>query len=79
MVYIKLLMFSLYISQFHLLRNFLNNMDEPEGPITPKEKFALIWLLLGGIVIGTFFLIFFYIFATTYEFKEFSIEFGRIG
>ncbi|MFX0140309.1 MAG: hypothetical protein ACFFDN_42105 [Candidatus Hodarchaeota archaeon] len=51
-------------------------MDESEAPITAREKFALIWLIVGGLIMGIFFLLFIYIFATTYEFREFSIEFG---
>lgn len=69
-------MLSLIISQFRLFKNLYNSMDESEAPITAREKFALIWLIVGGLIMGIFFLLFIYIFATTYEFREFSIEFG---
>jgi uncharacterized integral membrane protein len=69
-------MLSLIISQFRLFKNLLNNTDESEAAITAKEKFALFWLIIGGLIMGIFFLIFIYIFATTYEFREFSLDMG---
>ncbi|MFX1451820.1 MAG: hypothetical protein ACFFCM_13305 [Promethearchaeota archaeon] len=54
-------------------------MDDGEAPLAVKEKFAFFWLLIAGLVMGIFFLLFIYIFATTYEFREFSLEFGPGG
>ena len=69
-------MLSLIISQFRLFKNLSNSIRESEAIVTAKEKFALSWLILGGLIMAIFFLIFIYIFATTYEFREFSIDFG---
>ncbi len=69
-------MLSLIISQFRLFKNLINSTDESEAAVSTKEKFALFWLLIGGLIMGIFFLIFIYIFATTYEFREFSLDFG---
>ena len=72
-------MLNLIISQFRLLKNLFTSMDDSEAPLAVKEKFALFWLLIAGLVMGIFFLLFIYIFATTYEFREFSLEFGPGG
>ncbi|MHA1301916.1 MAG: hypothetical protein ACTSO9_21070 [Candidatus Helarchaeota archaeon] len=62
-----------------MMKNFIRNMDDDEGPITPKEKFALIFLIISGLVIGLMFLMFIWIFTTTYEFSEFSLDFQPVG
>ena len=62
-----------------ILKNLRLNLEDSDGPITPKERFALIFLLLSGLVLGLMFVMFFFIFATTYEFSEFSIEFEGMG
>jgi len=72
-------MFSLFFSEFKLLKNLSNSHQDHGESITPKERFALIFLLASGLVLGILFLIFIYIFATTYEFSEFNIEFQGIG
>ncbi len=72
-------MFNLLILQYRQMKDFSNSLEEDNGPITSKEKFALIWLIAGGLIIGLFFAMFIYIFATTYEFREFSISFGPVG
>ena len=49
-------------------------MNNYHGPITPKEKFALVWLLACGIILTVLLLVLLYIFSTTYEFGEFSLN-----
>ena len=37
-------MLTLFISQIRILKNLRINLEDSDGPITPKERFALIFL-----------------------------------